>query len=719
MFFFRYLIRVLLLAFLINLCLPFDLAAKRSDDESKYQKHKYCDDGGRYKKKCKYCEKDSKYHKKHCKHKHTCNKYCDCNDDLQQTCELYPIAISLKSLDGLREGSSITVLSGSEPGQFGWLGWDGDKEGEKELAESLKLPGNSHTYHNPDDYRDSVVSVGDWVSSAYKIKKDKYLKKPLDRLIGEPIVLPVWDKTRGDKSKLAYRVSGFATFSIKSYDFLKEGKGKKGSKDDYQQSLKLIFLSYTQCDKYVDPPLPNRAPEIKSVPVTEIDLCDAPAPPSAGSSIDLDVTIRDFSGSHPDFQQMCNSGVTKGLVAKVIGADRRPVFVGKNDSGCINSSRTFADWYRDVPGVNLTTTRTLTARETAPGSGIYHFSSSSFFPIDNELIGNEGRSHNYHFTLEYHGNFTYQGGETFSFNGDDDLWVYIDGRLAIDLGGVHPAASQGVNLDQFGLTVGENYSFDLFFAERQTSQSNFKFTTSILLVPEGNYFYVVKASDPDNDTLLFSLEEGPEGMSINSTTGIVQWAAEVTGTYPVTVRATDPSGLFAEQNFTVEVLGCGRPVADDQSVFLYENESESLTLTGSDPDGDPLIYKLISVPANGTLTGTAPNLIYTPDFNYIGSDNFNFSVSDGDLESEIATVSIEVERFNSAPIAENMQVSTDDVTPIEIRLIATDPDGDELLYMIESLPTNGVLEVDGVRVSDVPFTLSGNKVTFVPAPDSQ
>ena len=109
------------------------------------------------------------------KHKHKCKKYCDCSGEITPICELYPIAVSMESLAGVQEGDSITLLSGSEPREFSWLSWDGDKTDEKDLAKSFELPGDSHTYCNPDDYKDSVVSVGDWVLSAYKIKKDKSL----------------------------------------------------------------------------------------------------------------------------------------------------------------------------------------------------------------------------------------------------------------------------------------------------------------------------------------------------------------------------------------------------------------------------------------------------------------------------------------------------------------------------------------------------------------
>jgi fibro-slime domain-containing protein len=200
-------------------------------------------------------------------------------------------------------------------------------------------------------------------------------------------------------------------------------------------------------------------------------------PVLAAPTITLTTTIRDFSSSHPDFESTIATDT--GFVGTAIGADQKPVYVGGAGTATTSGAANFNQWYNDVPGVNLSTTYDLVL--TNNGSGIYSFNSSSFFPIDNQLLGNEGRSHNYHFTLELHSEFTYQPGQTFSFTGDDDLFVFINNQRVIDLGGVHAAQSASVNLDTLGLIAGNTYKFDLFFAERHTTQSNFKMDTSIVL----------------------------------------------------------------------------------------------------------------------------------------------------------------------------------------------------------------------------------------------
>lgn len=118
------------------------------------------------------------------------------------------------------------------------------------------------------------------------------------------------------------------------------------------------------------------------------------------------------------------------------------------------------------------------------------------------------------------------------------------------------------------------------------------------------------------------------------------------------------------------------PVADAKSVSVDGNSSVEIALSGSDPEGSDLSYAVVTGPSNGSLSGTAPNLTYTPNANYYGADSFTFTVNDGTTDSAAATVAITVNApdYNSWL---NLYPALTDVTAQD------DPEGDGLENLLE------------------------------------
>ncbi len=213
-----------------------------------------------------------------------------------------------------------------------------------------------------------------------------------------------------------------------------------------------------------------------------VSLVEAGESEDGGCAPALVGIVRDFQDTHPDFERQIDfDGRDPGIVAALLGVDHKPVYGPATNTATTGGKALFDEWYRDVPGVNIPIQFTVPLVQGP--NGIATYSNSNFFPIDNQGFGNQGRAHNYHFTFELHTTFVYKGGEVFTFTGDDDLFAFVDGHLALDLGGLHQPLTDTINLDAFaatnGLVKGKTYPLDVFQAERKTVLSNFRIDTSL------------------------------------------------------------------------------------------------------------------------------------------------------------------------------------------------------------------------------------------------
>lgn len=199
----------------------------------------------------------------------------------------------------------------------------------------------------------------------------------------------------------------------------------------------------------------------------------------------------------PDFNSYCPDSKCEGNVKPLLGSDGKPELQDPKVSGsfhlaegrgeaCVHlytCPEVFKWWYQDVSGINRRYDATLTLSHK--GNGRYEYESGSFLPIAGltDVGGQKGYTGfagNGEFTSEFHTYFKYNGGETLTFNGDDDVWVFMNGRLAVDVGGIHPAWTKSINLDQraeeLHMYKGGIYALDMFHAERCLGGSSFRLT---------------------------------------------------------------------------------------------------------------------------------------------------------------------------------------------------------------------------------------------------
>lgn len=277
----------------------------------------------------------------------------------------------------------------------------------------------------------------------------------------------------------------------------------------------------------------------------------------------IPVTFYDFhsDGSNPEFETPHTSGVYEGMVDSLLDEDNKPQLGpvpylnhyieywyrpwnsekgGQGDStvpsyrcrsGCSNQYRSdmVFDSIADVP--HDTAFKNIVFKDSLPfvynqTENYYEYFNVNFFPLDGEGFGNEMPNrrwnskldHNFSFTMELHHSFTKLDGMHFNFRGDDDVWVFLDGRLALELGGIHNWEVGSIDLDSLDyLENGKQYQLSFFFAERHTEESHIHITTNILN-PQPTK---IELNAEPNDTVAVFETVNLSGKVIDDTGGVV------------------------------------------------------------------------------------------------------------------------------------------------------------------------------------------------------
>ncbi|MBI4319194.1 MAG: tandem-95 repeat protein [Chloroflexi bacterium] len=422
----------------------------------------------------------------------------------------------------------------------------------------------------------------------------------------------------------------------------------------------------------------NNLPTISDIPnqVTDEDTATAAIPFTVGD-IETELLSLTLTGSSSNPVLVPNSGIVFGgsganrtvtITPAANGFGTTTITIAVTDGDAATTSDSFVLTVNSVNDAPVAGSDVYTTDEDAPLSVAAKGVLANDADVEGSVLSAvlvSGTSHG-SLTLNADGSFTYSpepnynGADSFTYKANDGGLDSSVATVSITVKAVNDAPVANANSyatdEDTALVIAApgvlgndaDVDLDALTAWLVLAPSH----GTVTLNPDGSFTYTPDANWNGVDSFSYkasdgSLQSAEPGMAVN-----------------ITVSAVNDA-----------------PLADAQSVTTVEDTAKAITLTASDVDGDGLTYSIVSGPAHGALSGTAPNLTYTPSADYNGGDSFTFKVNDGTVDSGVATVSIQVTSVNDAPVANaGPDQTVNENTAVNLAGSGSDLDGDTITY---------------------------------------
>ena len=224
---------------------------------------------------------------------------------------------------------------------------------------------------------------------------------------------------------------------------------------------------------------------------------------------------------------------------------------------------------------------------------------------------------------------------------------------------------------------------------------------------EGDALTYIISSLPSNGTLtddgtLINIDDLPK--TIKNTDVVYKSTSDSATSDSFTFKVNDAISDSSPASITISITPVNDiPIATPQTdVSTTEQVAATITLSGTDADGDTLTYAIVDSPSNGNTTLDGATVTYTSTSDTATSDSFTFKVNDGTVDSAKATISINITAVNDPPVANSQNLTVIEDKTLEIILSGSDPDEDALTFLIVASPIKGTANLDGDKVTYIP-----------------